>query len=48
MKARAGGDINEKEEAVSNEEEKKRKNKPSDCGEPLRVHEQKGTAGVDL
>ena len=29
-------------------EEKKSKNEPSDCGEPLRIHEQKGVAGVDL
>jgi hypothetical protein len=29
-------------------EEKKRKNEPSDCGEPLRVRELKGAAGADL
>ena len=29
-------------------EEKKRKNEPSDCGEPLCIREQKGAVGVDL
>jgi hypothetical protein len=29
-------------------EEKKRKNEPSDCGEPLRVREQKDAADADL
>ena len=47
-KARAGGDVNEKERSGQQmKEEKKRKNEPSGYGEPLRVREQKGAAGAD-
>jgi hypothetical protein len=47
-KARAGGDVNEKERSGQQmKEEKKRKNVPSGCGEPLRIREQKDAAGAD-